>query len=257
MVETVTSSTTSTTSVTESSTNGSSTAASSVAATTAAAGANATTPNWKTTLPDTAANTATEMTTATANGTVASLGGNSTTVSPSSNGENIITAPAQRNGESVEKLRFIPHLQATLTLELCGSCSRTYVGFSVDKEHGFFAGEACCTPVPVEVTARLDLSDGDNVMRVVAFNASKNFTCDAVTLVRRGGAAISEELRDELSEAVSAKVKSEVLRALEVTYKAIFEDELRDTFPRVDDLLHIGQGNSGAAAAVTSSGSSF
>ena len=158
--------------------------------------------------------------TATANGTVASLGGNSsTTVSPSSNGENIITAPGPRNGESAEKLRFIPHLEARLTLELCGACSRTYVGFGADEQRRFFAGEACCTPVPVDVTARLDLTDGDNVMRVVAFNASKNFTCGAVTLVRREGAAISDELRDELSDALSANVKSEVVRALEVTYR--------------------------------------
>ena len=133
-----------------------------------------------------------------------------------------------------------------------------YVSVSTDQDDHFFAGEACCTPVAISVTARLDLSDGGNFMRVVAFNASKNFTCDDISLGRRRGSPISEDLRAELSELVSRKVETEVRDALESTYSAIFEDELRDTFPRLADLT--AQENSGMApspmpSALTSSGS--
>lgn len=199
----------------------------------------------------------------TANATATWLGqaSDGTTVSLPSTGDEDVTAQDRRDGGSGEKLHFAPHLEARFTLELCGSRSRMYVGVNIDKDDHFFAGEARCTPVTINVTARLDLSDGGNVMNVVAFNASKNFTCDDITLRRRRGPAISDDLRGELSEMVSRKVETEVRGALESTYSALFEDELRDTFPRLADLAALEQqGKSGAAppmpSALTSSGSS-
>ena len=183
---------------------------------------------------------------------------NGTTVSLPDTADEGVTMQDRRAAGSGEKLDFSPRLEAHLTLELCGSCSRMYVSVSTDQDDHFFAGEACCTPVAIDVTTSLDLSDGGNVMRVVAFNASENFTCDDISLGRRRGSPISEDLRAELSELVSRKVETEVRGALESTYSAIFEDELRDTFPRLADLT--AQENSGVApsptpSALTSSGS--
>lgn len=175
-------------------------------------------------------------------------------------GDEEVTAQDRRVVGSDEQLDFKPYLEARFTLELCGSCSRMYVGVNIDLDEHFFAVEACCTLVDINVTTRLDLSDGGNLMKVAAFNASKNFTCDDITLRRRRGPAISDGLRAELSEMVSRKVKKEVRGALESTYSAIFEDELRDTFPRLADLAELEK--SGAApplmpsALTSSSGSS-
>ena len=128
-----------------------------------------------------------------------------------------------------------------------------YVSVHIDHDKHLFAGEACCSPVDIDVTAKLDLSEGGNVMHVATFNASNNFSCDDVTLRRRRGQEIPDDLRAEVSEMVSRKVEAEVRGALESTYAAIFGDELRDTFPRLAELAP--RGNT-AAAALTSSGSS-
>ena len=135
-----------------------------------------------------------------------------------------------------------------------------YVSARLGRDRHFFAGEVCCAPVDVNVTATLDLSDDGGLMQVAAFDVSRNFTCGDVTLTRRRGPAMSDDLRAEMIGIVSRKVEAEVRGALESTYAAVFEDELRDAFPRVADLAALE--TSGAAALpvpspLTSSGSSL
>ena len=178
---------------------------------------------------------------------------------PDSADENVTVQDRRAAGDS-EAFDFTPRLEAHFTLELCGSCSRMYVSARLGRDRHFFAGEVCCAPVDVNVTATLDLSDDGGLMQVAAFDVSRNFTCGDVTLRRRRGPAMPDDLRAELSGIVSRKVEAEVRGALESTYAAVFEDELRDAFPRVADLAALE--TSGAAALpvpspLTSSGSSL